>query len=41
MANVALTEARNLNPVTILGNRYLIIENPAEALPELVKRVTK
>jgi large subunit ribosomal protein L4 len=41
MKNLLICEARNLNPVTLLGHSYLIIENPFEAIATLLKRVTK
>ncbi|HEX8946851.1 MAG TPA: 50S ribosomal protein L4 [Candidatus Paceibacterota bacterium] len=39
--NVLTEEVRNLNPVDILGYRYLVIEKPAEALETLGARATR
>lgn len=41
IGNVNIEEVRNLNPVDLMTNRYLIIENPAVALKALVARLTK
>ena len=35
--NVAVEELRNLNPVSVLGKRQLVIESPAEAIEALQK----
>lgn len=39
--NVVMEEVRNLNPVDVLGHRYLIIEKPSEAIETLTARVTR
>jgi large subunit ribosomal protein L4 len=41
MGNIETEEVRNLNPVDLMTNRYLIIENPAVALKALAARLTK
>ncbi|HEX5775010.1 MAG TPA: 50S ribosomal protein L4 [Candidatus Paceibacterota bacterium] len=41
MSNILTEEVRNLNPVDLMNKRYLIIENPVEALPILSARLTK
>lgn len=41
MGNMATEEVRNLNPVDILANKYLIIENPEESLKVLSNRISK
>jgi len=38
--NVVTEEARNLNPLTIMTAKYLIIEKPEETFAALEKRVT-
>lgn len=38
IARVSVSEVRNLNPVEVLGNAYLIIEKPQEALTVLEGR---
>lgn len=38
--NVSTEEVRNLNPLSVLTAKYLVIENPAEAFAALEKRVT-
>ncbi|MEK9153935.1 MAG: 50S ribosomal protein L4 [Patescibacteria group bacterium] len=40
LGNVKTVDVRNLNPVSILGSTYLIIENPKEAVPIISKRVS-
>ena len=35
LGNVEVMEARNLNPLTLLNYKYLVIENPEEALKKL------
>jgi len=39
-SNFLMGEVRNLNPVDMLSYRYLIIENPIEALETLTTRAT-
>ncbi|MBU6323726.1 MAG: 50S ribosomal protein L4 [Patescibacteria group bacterium] len=41
IGNIDLDEVRNLNPVTVMTHRYLIIENPAEAFKTLAARATR
>jgi len=41
LGNVATEEIRNLNPLTVLSYRYLVIERPAEAFAALTKRTKK
>lgn len=41
IGNVNLEELRNLNPVDLMTNRYLVIENPEVALKALAARLTK
>ena len=41
IGNVLVEEVRNLNPVTILSHRYLVIEHPAESLATLSARLAK
>lgn len=36
--NVAMDEVRNLNPLTVLGSKYLIITNPAQSFEVLGKK---
>lgn len=38
--NVATEEVRNLNPLSLMTHKYLIIEKPVEAFAVLTKRVT-
>ncbi len=40
LGNVEVLEARNLNPLVLLEYKYLIIENPQEALKALPNRLT-
>jgi large subunit ribosomal protein L4 len=37
--NVATEEVRNLNPLTVLSHKYLVIENPEAAFAALAKRI--
>lgn len=39
MKNVELVEARNLNPVSVISYRYLIVTNPEAALEHLAGRM--
>lgn len=39
--NVFVDEVRNLNPVTVLGSKFIIITNPKESLEVLEARVSK
>lgn len=41
LKNVSVHEVRNINPVTLLAQRYLIIERPADAFAALATRITK
>ncbi|MEK7510691.1 MAG: 50S ribosomal protein L4 [Patescibacteria group bacterium] len=41
MGNLTTEEVRNLNPVDLMNKRYLIIENPKEALPQLAAKFAK
>lgn len=41
MGNLMTEEIRNLNPLDLMNKRYLIIENPKEALPVLVAKFAK
>ena len=41
MGNLMIEEVRNLNPVDLMNKRYLVIENPKEALPVLAGRLSK
>ncbi|MEJ0053828.1 MAG: 50S ribosomal protein L4 [bacterium] len=41
IGNLVVEEVRNLNPVTLLKYRYLIIEQPAEAFKTLTARSAK
>jgi large subunit ribosomal protein L4 len=36
--NISVEEVRNLNPLSVLSKKYLIIENPAEAIEVLSKK---
>lgn len=38
MGNVGLAESRNLNPVSVLSYKYLVLVNPEESIEELSKR---
>jgi len=40
IGSLSLEEVRNLNPVDLVNKKYLVIENPAEALPVLSARLT-
>jgi len=39
IGNVTSVEARNLNPVSLLGNTYIIIEDPASAIKAIEGRM--
>jgi large subunit ribosomal protein L4 len=39
MGNVELVEARNLNPVSVISYRYLVLANPEEAVKSLSARL--
>lgn len=41
IGSLTLEEARNLNPVDLVTKKFLVIENPSEALPVLAARLTK
>lgn len=41
MGNLMTEEVRNLNPMDLMNKRYLVIENPKEALPVLASRLSK
>ena len=41
IGSLTLEEARNLNPVDLVTKKYLVIENPSEALPVLQSRLAK
>ncbi|HYF29352.1 MAG TPA: 50S ribosomal protein L4 [Candidatus Paceibacterota bacterium] len=41
MGNLITEEVRNLNPVDLVTKKFLVIENPKEALPVLASRLTK
>lgn len=41
IGSLTLEEVRNLNPVDLVNKKYLVIENPAEALPQLSARLAK
>lgn len=41
MGNIACVAVRNLNPVTVLGSSYLIIENPEAAVSIVADRAEK
>ena len=41
IGSVACVEVRNLNPVSVLGATYLIIENPEAAVAIIIKRTRK
>lgn len=41
IGSLTLEEVRNLNPVDLVTKKFLVIENPAEALPVLSSRLTK
>lgn len=41
IGNVNLEEVRNLNPVDLMTNRYLVIENPTKAFESLSARLAK
>ena len=41
IGNIETAEVRNLNPVSLLGHTYLIIENPDESLKIVSSRMSK
>jgi hypothetical protein len=41
IGSLTLEEVRNLNPVDLVTKRFLIIENPTEALALLTLRLAK
>ncbi len=41
IGNIDLDEVRNLNPVSVMTHRYLIIENPKESFAILAKRAAR
>jgi large subunit ribosomal protein L4 len=41
LASVKTASVRDLNPVTVLGNSYLVIENPAAAIAILETRMSR
>lgn len=41
IGSLTLEEVRNLNPVDLVNKKFLVIENPSEALPILTARLTK
>jgi len=41
IGSLTLEEVRNLNPVDLVNKKFLVIENPVEALPILTARLTK
>lgn len=41
IGSLTLEEVRNLNPVDLVTKKFLVIENPTEALPVLTARLTK
>lgn len=41
IGSLTLEEVRNLNPVDLVTKKFLVIENPTEALPVLAARLTK
>lgn len=41
IGSLTLEEVRNLNPVDLVNKKFLVIENPVEALPVLTARLTK
>lgn len=40
IGNVSVTQVRNLNPVAVLGNSYLVVENPKAAVSILAARAS-
>jgi large subunit ribosomal protein L4 len=38
IGNVAVTEVRNLNPLSVLSTKYLVLANPKEAIETLSKK---
>lgn len=41
LGNLMTEETRNMNPVDVIGHKYLIIENPEVALKTLANRMSK
>lgn len=41
IGSLTLAEIRNINPVDLMTKKYLVIENPSEALPVLSARLAK
>lgn len=41
IGSLTLAEIRNINPVDLMTKKYLVIENPTEALPVLTARLAK
>jgi large subunit ribosomal protein L4 len=41
IGSISLDEIKNINPVSVLGHKYLIIENPEKSLATLLFRVEK
>ena len=41
IGNVSISAMRNLNPVAVLGNTYLVIENPEAAVAIVAQRAAK
>ena len=41
MGNIVCASVRNLNPVSVLGHTYLIIENPEQSVKTLESRISK
>ncbi|MBU2103797.1 50S ribosomal protein L4 [Patescibacteria group bacterium] len=41
IGSLTLEEVRNLNPVDLVNKKYLVIENPTDALPVLSARLAK
>jgi large subunit ribosomal protein L4 len=41
ISSLTLEEARNLNPVDLVTKKFVVIENPAVALPQLAARLAK
>lgn len=39
IGNIAIEEVRNLNPVNVLGSKYLVLANPAQAFEMLAARM--
>jgi hypothetical protein len=41
MGNISVEEFRNVNPVSLLNHKYLIVTNPAESLKILAAKTGK